>query len=180
MKYTLLLVILFISQNTIGQNKDQGVELMVEVKELDSQYVLIPKLKVISQNDSIEIPGRLSYTNEVEGNADCNIYMLKKMGDVYVHIYLPRFAQPIINDDLKFRTFKSTSQLSDTIDLNSYVPLEPGRYVTYVKLRYYRGNNEFSVISNFCDFSVRFIAKEALFFHKKVELNFIPSNVSPY
>src|SRR5258706_9726300 len=69
------------------QFENKNIALSVEVKCVDSQYVMMPKLKILDQNTQIQIHKRLYYNNESDPTGDCMFYLQKLVGKHYMNIY---------------------------------------------------------------------------------------------
>lgn len=151
-----------------AQVSDNEVELTACVKEIDSQYILIPQFKVSPKLLGVKIHKRLSFGNE-NSDSDCKFYIQKLIGSFYINLYRINFSQPLINDDFELtKEFTSNNSLSDSIDLDTYIPLEPGEYRIYIELAYYIKDEKKSVISDFTEFLVTHRPKRSISFPPKI------------
>ena len=163
MKYFKLLICIcvFLCGFKIVQAQEIQIDLYkdviasVKVEYIDSEYLMIPRLKPISNNKNIQIHKKLVYGNETNPLADCKFYIQKLVGKFYVNQYVEAFRQLIPNDDYdKFKTIKNDVNLTDSINLSMYLPLEPGEYRIAIEFKYYINGNQREVTSEWFDFMV--------------------------
>lgn len=152
-------------QSVRGQYPDnKNIQLSVEVKSLDSQYVMIPKLEILDNNTEVQIHKRLYFNNESNPNADCIFYLQKLVGRAYVNMYLVTFRHPLPDDDfLKFRNYRKNDSLKDTINLQHYIPLEIGEYRLSILFNYYSKGTKHTLATDWITFLVNFKPKRSIF-----------------
>ena len=147
-----------------AQFQNKNIALGVQVKCVDSQYVMIPKLKILDNTTQIQIHKRLSYGDESDNNADCIFYLQKLIGKRYVNMYVLAFKDFVTNDDfLILKDFTKNDSLNDTINLQYYIPLEIGEYILSVRLKYYSHGEECTLYSDRIEFNVIFKPKKSIF-----------------
>jgi len=145
----------------IKLNKEISVSARVEC--IDSEYVLIPSLKILSDT-VIQIHKKLKYGNEVDITADCRIYLQKLIGKVYVNIYVEAFRQLIPDDGyLELKNVTKNDTLYDTINLKMYAPLEPGEYRAAINFKYFLNGVKHEANSDWNEFKVTFSPKNSIF-----------------
>ena len=152
------------AQFPVAQFENKNIALSVEVKCVDSQYVMIPQLKILDQSTQIQIHKKLYYDNESDPVADCMFYLQKLVGKHYVNMYVVAIRDPMPDDDFfKFRNFTKNDSLNDTINLQDYIPLEIGEYKLSINFNYYSHDKNLELDSDWIEFDVYFKPKGSIF-----------------
>jgi hypothetical protein len=148
-----------------AQNWNKNLQLLVKVKEINSEYLIIPQLKLLYDSQNVQIHKKLTYDNEIDRTADCNFFLQKIIGRSYVNMYMSAYKQPITNDDnFVLKKFKVFDTLKDTINLKEYIPLEKGEYRIFITLNYYLEGIKYQINSDWFNFKVLFKPKNQLFY----------------
>jgi|GEM_PF-3293675 len=155
MKIFILYLLLFFTKISFGQNHNPNIKLTGVLKIVDSQYLIIPQLKVLKDTQNIKIHKKLSYDNEANPTVDCIFFLQKVVGQNYINMYMQAFRSLIPdNDYFTFTKYTTKSSLNDTINLNEYFPFEPGKYRIMLVLNYYIKSAKSQVDSEWINFQV--------------------------
>lgn len=160
-----LVIFCAIPYNAQSQNfsQDKNIEIKVEVKYIDSEYLMIPKLIVLSK-DTIQIPKEIFYNIETDDLADCTFYLQKQLKKCYAHLYVDALRErPFSNDAFTLKDFKKGDVMADTIYLKDYCPLEIGDYKIMIKFYYFFKGNRQPIYSDEFKFQVKFPPKNSSF-----------------
>jgi hypothetical protein len=134
----------------------ENMLLTVEVKCIDSQYLMIPHLKILDDT-KIRIHENLIYGNEGESLADCKFILERLEGSYYENIYISSLREFFYDyDRFDFKNFSRVDFLSDTINLQDYIPLRIGEYKLYIAFDYYLNGEKNTLISDAVYFKVLF------------------------
>jgi hypothetical protein len=137
-RINLIIFFCLVCQFLQAQFGNKNIALSVEVKYVDSQYVMIPKLKILDDTTQIQIHKRLYYGSEYDQSADCMFYLRKLVGKNYINMYIEAIRERMLDDlDFTFRNFTKNDSLNDTINLQYYFPLEAGEYRLNIQFNYY-------------------------------------------
>ena len=167
LKIKIVILLLSFSEITSAQMlkiPNEGINLQFEIKSIDSNYFIIPKL-TIKQSKTIQIHKKLFYGREIDRLTDFRVYFQKLINGVYLNVYFDATSEPpsFDNDFLKFRTFTSTDVLKDTINLKNLIPLEPGKYKIMLSLNYRFKGFSSTVFSDYYEFESKFMPKHSIF-----------------
>jgi len=155
MKIVFLYLFLFCAKTSFSQNFNPHIKLTGSFKMVDSQYLIIPHLRVFKDNQGIKIHKKLVYGNEANPTADCIFILQKALGNTYVNVYWQTSYDLIPDSDYFLLTkFTTKSKLSDTLNLNTYYPFEAGSYRLLMTLNYYIKNVKRQVNSEWINFQV--------------------------
>jgi hypothetical protein len=164
MRVLLCFLFLIFADFASAQNWNKNLQLSVKVKIVDSEYLIIPHLKLLRDTQNVQIHKKLTYDNETNPTADCNFFLQKLIGKSYVNMYMSAYKQPIPNNDnFVLKRFKVFDTLKDTINLKEYIPLEKGKYRILITLNYYLDGIKYQINSDWFDFKVTFKPKNPLF-----------------
>lgn len=170
MKLILSLFVLIISQ--INQKSlcqpclgKDFVNLEVEIKAIDSDYIIIPKLINNSKSEIIFIPKQFSYRGgrEVSEYFTGSIILRKQIGKVYVFLTVDEIQDPFLDDSghLFTRRFGKKDRLADSLYLKDYFPIEKGEYSLMLILSFKYKGRKYCVQSDWLNFKEDFIPKNA-------------------
>ena len=155
---------MFSANFATAQNWNRNLKLSVSVKIIDSEYLMIPHLILLSDSQNIKINQPLTYDNEKNTTADCNIFLQKVIGKSYVNMYVAAFRQPLLlENSAVLKRFKASDSIKDTINLKEYIPLENGEYRVLITLNYYLKGIKYQINSEWYNFNVSFKPKNQLF-----------------
>lgn len=153
----------FYSINIYAQIGVDNIVLSAEVKCIDSQYVFIPHLKILD-NDTIQIHKSLYYGNEAESLADCKFFLQKLVGRHYENIYIFSLREPLFDMGLlEFRNFTRKDSLSDSVNLQYFIPLDVNEYRFSIDLKYYSKDGMRTINSKWILFNVYFKPKGSIY-----------------
>lgn len=163
-KTIILISLIVLCEFANSQILNKNMELTVEVKCIDSEYIMIPQLKIFSKGISINLHKKLLFDNEINPIADCVFILQKRLKKSFINIYRSSLKHPMPdNGYFKFRNYKYGDALSDSINLKYYVPLEVGNYNIMIKLNYYIKGVKKTVYSNLYEFQVDFEPKDSIY-----------------
>lgn len=147
---------------------NNDLKLTIEVGIRDSQYILIPRLKVLKKGAVIQIHKRLYFGNEND-NHDYTIYLQKRIKGVYVNLWMELGVRTRVRDDdwYEFRNFAYGDSINvaekNIANLDFFCPLEVnGEYQAVVRLYYYIKGKRYSIYSEPYDFKVLFNSKNSM------------------
>jgi hypothetical protein len=143
--------------------QDNFVKLAGEVKLIDSQYILILTLSVSGKNE-ITIDKRRYFNQGEYSIASNRLFLHKWIGKSYIHIYVDGQGHPMFSADWD-KKIKVTKQnpIIDTLNIESYYPLEIGEYFIIVQEDYWTKSSKHFAQSNKIPFNVGYLPKEAAF-----------------
>ena len=147
-----------------AQVPDENLELSVEVRCIDSEYLMIPQLRILAKDKVIQLYKVLHYDNEANSVADCRFYLQKRYHRSYLNLYVSHFSNLLPGeDDFKFRDFKMGDSLNDSVNLKTFCPLDIGEYRIAIEMDYYESGEKHTVYSNYTPFQVKFRPKHSVF-----------------
>jgi len=147
---------------------NNDLQLTIEVKNVDSQFILVPSLKVIRKDRVIQIYKRLYFGNE-QDPFDYIIYLKKKINGLYVNLYREMGVRTRVLDDdwyeLRNFTYGDTINVEkkNTANLDYFCPLEVnGEYEVTVRFYYYVKGKRYSIDSEPYYFKAHFRPKNSM------------------
>jgi hypothetical protein len=106
----------------------------------------------------------LYYGNEAADVADCKSALQKLVGKHYQNFCIFAFRQPHPDDDFfTFRNFTRKDSLSDTVNLQEFIPLDVNEYRISIGLNYYSKDGIRIINSEFITYNVNFKPKGSIF-----------------
>jgi len=158
-------LLFFLANSTISaQNFNDNIKLTIELQETDSQFYLVPHLKVFKDTQQIQIKKLIYF-----GFGDCfdeGTFTLEKLiGNVYVNLSIFSLPQEFENQDLYiYINFTSKDSINYHVNLGHYIPLEPGKYRTLFKIPYLLNGLQVKVYSEYLFFEISHRPKNSSFF----------------
>jgi len=139
------------------------VSLTAEVKLIDSEYYLIPQLKVLAKDSVIQIPARLYYCiGDIDKDADISFSVEKIVACRYQRVYFVKNIDRFYKDT-STRNYRYGDSLNDRIKLDDFVGLEVGKYqicVSWGDTTIYSGNRLLFIKSYCFDYDVPYAPRK--------------------
>lgn len=168
-KFLLLLFLILKVQFSNAQNtqipgwRPDFVKLTGEVKLLDSQYILITKLS-ISSNEEIRVDKSRYFSQGEWTIAKNRLFLQRNVRGFNVNISLNSFRQPLYNEDWdKELKIDQAHPLFDTINLGHHYPFEIGNYSITTEIDYFYKSTKYIAQSSAIIFDVIYLPKNSIY-----------------
>jgi len=168
-KFLLLLFLILKVQLSNAQNaqipgwQPDFIKLTGEVKLIDSQYILITKLSITS-NEEIKVAKWRYFTQGEWTTAKNRLSLQRNVRGFFVHISIDVLRQPLYNEDWdKELKVDQAHPLFDTINLGDHYPFEIGNYSIIAEIDYSYKAKKYLAQSPAIMFDVLYLPKRPIF-----------------
>lgn len=167
---SLVTLILFISgvqaQSVYQASDSTAIDFTAEMVIKDSQYFIVPKLKLKTIGQKIQIPKQRVYVDGVamQGFSNAKIFLLKKISRTFTYITLNRMHDyRSLEEADKNIDYKKGDVLYDTINLQHLYPIDIGEYCLILELTYLCKGEKITIQSRELFFSIPFRPKNGIY-----------------
>lgn len=173
-KMKILVISLFVLmfKTSKSQDIDTNIDTSGLVKcygsviEIDSNYLLIPFLKVLDQKKKIKI-NRINVFSAYRGGevSNGNLFLQKKVMSAIVNITPTYFISPMWGEDTnEMIEYGYGDYINDTINLGQKYPMDLGKYFISFVLEYFYEGRQYWAYSEWIEFDVKLPPPHDAFF----------------